>query len=134
MTKTYPDTILDSTRAESFTRTQSWTTGDDMGYYEEDYYDGDSYPYPSEHQTSLIKGELADRIRAALKEPASRRVYITETRSYGGTEATQEHFDDISIRCGHHVVEFDDDSRKYDQYSPFAQMLAWLDDKAPKKG
>jgi hypothetical protein len=114
-------TTENAARAE-LTRQKSWS---DPG---NDDYD---YPWPDEHTKSVATGELAERVRQAFGiTDTAASVYIIETESYGGTEATQEHFKSIALECAGQTKEFDDGMS-----GPFAfnRMLEWLDDNAPKE-
>lgn len=82
-----------------------------------------SYGYDTEVSKSIVKGELADRIRQALN-PLNENdpVYIIEeTGDASYSDWTQGQYCDFYLKCGSANMQF---------YN-FNRMLEWLDKEAP---
>lgn len=91
--------------------------------------DPDEWPYPTKHVLSLAQGELAERIRRALKVTTGAPVYVEEEVISGGySEFTQEEDHYLTVRV-------DGESTSFPTWNgPFTDLLRWLDTKAPVEG
>lgn len=88
----------------------------------------DDWPYPTKHVRSLANGELAERIRRALRvESPYADVYVQEDTVSGGySEYTQENEYHVTVWCNGERYEFEA------RYSgSFPLLLVWLDKEAP---
>jgi hypothetical protein len=95
--------------------------------WDDDPEDGreDEWPYPNHYIKSLITGELADRVRARLDQPAETPVLITETQISGGwSEYTQETDYEHRIDCGPASKDLGTDYLG----NGLKKLLEWLDE------
>jgi hypothetical protein len=86
--------------ATNSTKLMEWTDPPEPGR------SADDWPYPTTHVKYLISGELADRVRAKLGQPAETPVVMTEDQESGGySEYTQETDYSHTIDCGPHTIQ-----------------------------
>lgn len=98
---------------------KSWS--DATGSEDENY-----FPWPDEHETYLVTGDLADKVRAKLGQ--SEEVFTTEHTMYGGySEYTQENSYTFTLSCGKSEIEFGSDSYDFYGLSPIGALVKWLE-------
>ena len=106
---------------ETFTLIASWEDPPEPGR------SADEWPYPTSHNLSEIRGELAERIRRAFGAEDGEQVTIQENIVSGGySEYTIENDYEYTVRCGEHVWSSN-------SYSGIWRLLAWLDESENKE-